>query len=249
MPLLSDLMDLPEKSLVSLVGAGGKTTTLYTLAHELARQGWRVVTTTTTQIFTPTSDETEKLIVEAEPSILLDGVRAALWQHRHVTIAGSMNERGKLMSVPPDVPALLLRQGAVDAVIIEADGARHRMIKAPADYEPVIPPETNVALLLMSAEAINQPLSEEIAHRPERIAEVTGVNVGDTMTPGVIARLVMSERGALKGIPEIAKAYLLVTHATLGRREAVLELAGLVRESGRISGVLYSEEAGVWFAE
>src|SRR5579863_2367951 len=183
MPFLSDLIDFPDRPLISLVGAGGKTTTMYTLAHELAQKGKRVVTTTTTQIFTPASHETEQLIVEAEPSRLLDMAKASLRQYRHITIAGSRNERGKLLSVPPRVPALLLHQGAADVVLIEADGARHRMIKAPAEYEPVILPETNLALLLMSAAAINQPLSEEIAHRPERIAALTGIQMGDTLTP------------------------------------------------------------------
>ncbi len=147
MPFLTELIDLPAQPLISLIGAGGKTTTMYTLARELASQGKHVVTTTTTQIFTPTSDETGQLIVEAEPSRLLAMAKMSLQQHQHITIAGSQNERGKLLSVPPDVPALLLRQGVADAVLIEADGARHRMIKAPAEYEPVILPETNVALL------------------------------------------------------------------------------------------------------
>ena len=248
MPLLSDLISFPEQPLISLVGAGGKTTTMYTLAHELASQGMRVVTTTTTQIFTPTPDETEELIIEAEAPLLLSRVKAA-WEHyRRITVATSVNERGKLMSLPPDVPALLLRQGGAEAILIEADGARHRMIKAPAEYEPVVPPETNVALLLMSAEAINQPLSEEIAHRPERVAAVTGIEIGEAMTPEVIARLVTSEQGGLKGIPVMAKAYVLITHVTSERREGVLELAGQVCSATRISGVLYSKRAGVWFS-
>ena len=112
--MLSNLIYLPAQPLISLVGAGGKTTTMYTLARELARAGQRVVTTTTTQIFRPTSDETEQLIIEEKPSLLLDMVKASLQQHRHVTIAGSINERSKLMSVPPDVPALLLRQVSDD---------------------------------------------------------------------------------------------------------------------------------------
>jgi len=249
MPLLSDLIDLPTRPLISIVGAGGKTATMYTLARELASRGRRVVTTTTTQIFTPAPDETEELIIEAETTTLLNRVKAA-WQHyRRITVATSVNERGKLMSISPDVPVLLLHRGAADAVIIEADGARHRMIKAPADYEPVVPVETNVALLLMSAEAIDQPLNEEIAHRPERIAAVTGIDIGDMLTPDVIARLMMSEKGALKGVPETARAYVLITRVTPERREAVLELARLVRKSVRISGVLYSEEAGTWFGE
>lgn len=245
---LSDLINLPEHPLISLVGAGGKTTTMYTLARELAQKGKRVITTTTTQIFTPTPDETEQLIIEVETSMLLSKVKAAWEYHRRITIATSINERGKLIGLSPDIPARLMQEGGADAVIIEADGARHRMIKAPADYEPVVPRETNVALLLMSAAAINQPLSEEVAHRPERIAEVTGINPGDTLTPAVIARLMTSERGALKGIPETASAYVLITHVTLKQREAVRELAQLARDSSRINGVLYSEEVGVWFS-
>lgn len=247
MALLSDLIDLPEHPLISIVGAGGKTTTMYTLARELAQKRKRVITTTTTQIFTPTSDETEKLIIEAEPTALLNKVKAAWEHHRRITVATSINERGKLMSVQPHVPALLLQQAGT--VIVEADGARHRMLKAPADYEPVIPSETNIALLLMSAAAINLPLSEEIAHRPERIAVVTGINIGETLTPDVIARLMTSEQGAMKGVPETARAYVLITHVTTERREVVRELAVLIHESARISGVLYSEEAGEWFYE
>jgi probable selenium-dependent hydroxylase accessory protein YqeC len=249
MPLLSDLIDLPEHPLISIVGAGGKTTTMYTLARELARRGKRVVTTTTTQIFTPTSDETDKLIVETETAMLLNKVKAAWAHHRRITVATAIDNRGKLMSLQPDIPALLIQEGGADVVIIEADGARHRMIKAPAEYEPVVPPETNVALLLMSVEAINQPLNEEIAHRPERIAAVTGIHMGDTLTPDVIARLMMSEQGALKGVPGTARVYLLITHVISERRWAVLELAERVRESARMTGTLYSEEAGLWFCE
>ncbi len=248
MPMLSELIDLPSNPLISIVGAGGKTTTMYTLAHELAHQGRHVVTTTTTQIFTPTLDETEKLVIEAEADALLDKVNTNWEYHRHMTVAHSIDHRGKLMSLHLSIPILLMREGGADAVIIEADGARHRMIKAPEEYEPVVPLETNVGLLLMSAEAINQPLREEIAHRPERIAAVTGISMGDILTPDVIARLMTSEQGALKGIPENAKTYLLVTHATPERRQAVLELAERVHKTTRITGVLYSEVAGVWFA-
>ena len=249
MPLLADLIDLPALSLVSLVGAGGKTTTMYTLAHELAHSGRRVVTTTTTQMFAPTLDETEKLIVEVEQVALLNRVKTAWEFHRHITVASGVDHRGKLMSLASAMPALMIQEGGADAVLVEADGARHRMIKAPAEREPVVPPETNVALLLMSAQAIHHPLSEEIAHRPERVAAVTGILMGDVMTPDVIARLMTSEQGALKAIPESAQAYLLITHATQERREGVLELAQRVRVSGRISSVLYSGEVGTWFRE
>ena len=247
MPLLSHLIDLPTRPLISIVGAGGKTTTMYILASELAWQGKRVITTTTTQIFLPEPHETDTLIISPDIQTLLNTLQSSWKRHRRITIASTRNDRGKLLGFPPNQYILLLEQSAADALIAEADGARHLMIKAPADHEPVIPPETNIALLLMSADAINQPLSGEIAHRPERIAEVTGINQGDILTPAVIARLMTSEQGALKAVPTAAKAYIRVTHATEEKMEAIRESARLITSSSRITDVLYSDQPGAWF--
>src|SRR2546421_10516007 len=247
MPVLSDLLDLPPRPLISIVGAGGKTTTMYTLAWELAQRGKRVITTTTTNIYFPKQDETDTLIVATETSVLLKMVSAAWKQHHRVTVAGRAIGSGKITGLQPDQPYELLMKSGADVVIVEADGARHKTIKAPAEHEPVVPPQTNVALLMMSAEAINQPLSGEIAHRPERIAEVTGINQGDMLTPAVIAHLMTSERGGLKNIPEKARVYVLVTHVTGEKMDAIREISGLIKSSSRITEVLYSEQPGEWF--
>jgi probable selenium-dependent hydroxylase accessory protein YqeC len=248
MPLLCDLIHLPAHPLITIVGAGGKTTTMFTLASELAHRGKRVITTTTTQIFFPKPGETDTLIVASETPTLLKMIRAAWKQHHHVTVAGTALSTGKLAGLQPEQPYKLLIKSGADVMIVEADGARHRMIKAPAEHEPVIPPQTNVALLMMSAGAINQPLSEKIAHRPERVAMVTGISQGDILSPAVIARLITSEQGALKHIRDTAAAYLLITHASMAQKEAIHELVSLVRCSPRITGVLSSELPGEWFA-
>jgi len=247
MPLLSDLINLPTSPLVAIIGAGGKTTTMYTVASELAQRGKRVITTTTTQIFYPEPDETDLLIVASETGALIKTIGEAWQQYRRVTVAGTVLRTEKLAGLEPEQPYELLVKSGADAVIVEADGARHRMIKAPAEYEPVIPLQTNVALLLMSAEAINQPLSERIAHRPELVAKVTSINMGDVLSPAVIARLITSEQGALKHIPETATAYLLITHASIAQKEAICELVYLLRSSSRIADVLSSGMPGEWF--
>jgi len=248
MPLLCDLIDLPTHPLIAIIGASGKTTTMYTLAGELAQRGKRVITTTTSQIFYPEPGETDTLIVDADTPMLLQKIRAA-WQHQHrITVAGTLLRTDKLAGLQPEQPYELLMKSGADVVIVEADGARHRMIKAPAAHEPVIPLQTNVALLVMSAEAINQPLSDRIAHRPELIAMVTGINVGDVLSPAVTARLITSEQGALKHIPETATAYLLITHASMAQKAAIRELVNLMRSSSRIVGVLSSDKPGEWFA-
>ncbi len=223
MPQLYELIELPANPVVALVGAGGKTTTMYTLARELAQHGKRAITTTTTHIFYPEPDETDLLIVESNTDALLKTIGEAWSQYSRVTVAASILRMDKLAGLQPEQPyELLLRSGA-DALIVEADGARHRMIKAPAEHEPVVPAHTNVALLLMSAEALNQPLSESIAHRPEQVVKVTGIQMGDSLSPAVIAQLITSEQGALKHIPKTASTYLLVTHASVAQKAAIRE--------------------------
>ena len=248
MPLLCDLIDLPAHPLITIVGAGGKTTTMYSLASELAYRGKRVITTTTTQIFYPEPDETDTLIVTSETHTLLKTIDEAWQKYRRLTVAGAVLRTEKLAGLQPEQPYELLLKSGADVVIVEADGARHRMIKAPAEHEPVIPLQTNVALLMISAEAINQPLSDRIAHRPEQVATVTGINVGDVLSPAVIARLITSEQGALKHIPETASVYLLFTHASIFHKETIRELASQLLSSSRLTGVLCSEQPGVWFA-
>ena len=246
MPRLCDLIDLPTSPLIAITGAGGKTTTMYTLASELAQRGKRVITTTTTQIFYPESDETDLLIVATETDALLKTIGEAWQQYHRVTAAGTVLRTEKLAGLQPEQPYELLVKSGADAVIVEADGARHRLIKAPAEHEPVIPLNTNVALLAMSAEAIEQPLSADIAHRPELVAKVTGINMGDVLSPAIIARLITSEQGALKHIPETATAYFLITHASMSPKEAISELVSLVRGSTRITDVLISQLPGEW---
>jgi probable selenium-dependent hydroxylase accessory protein YqeC len=248
MPLLCDLIDLPTSPLIAIVGAGGKTTTMFTLASELAQRGKRVITTTTTQIFYPEPGETDMLIVADETPALLKSIDEAWHQYHRITVAGTVLRTDKLAGLRPEQPYELLMQSGTDIVIVEADGARHRMIKAPAEHEPVIPLQTNVALLVMSAEAINQPLSDRIAHRPELVAKVTGINVGNVLSPAVIARLITSDQGTMKNIPECASVYLLVTHASIIHKATIRELVNLMRFSPRKVGVLSSDKPGEWFA-
>jgi probable selenium-dependent hydroxylase accessory protein YqeC len=244
--MLIDLLSLPERPLIAIVGAGGKTTTMYTLAREMAERGQRVITTTTTNIYFPEKGQTDAFILAEHPSTLLHTVQSIPARYRRITAVSRVTEAGKLAGLQPDQPYELLTKTDAVVVIVEADGARGRLIKAPATHEPVIPPQSNVVLMMMSAAAINSPLSENIAHRPEHMAALLGISQGDLLTPESIARLVASEQGGMKYIPAQARVYLLITGATDDRLEAVHQLSNLLRSVPRLAGVLCSAEIGVW---
>ncbi|MCD4678214.1 MAG: hypothetical protein K8S18_19810, partial [Desulfobacula sp.] len=54
---LIDNLQLNRRGVISLIGAGGKTSLMFCLAKELENSGKTVLTTTTTKIFMPTPDQ------------------------------------------------------------------------------------------------------------------------------------------------------------------------------------------------
>ena len=83
-------------------------------------------------------------------------------------------------------------------MLIKADGARGRFIKAPADHEPAISPYTDIIVPVVSAKVIGLELSDEISHRVEEITKVCDINQGEKIEPHHIARLLTSPSGSLK---------------------------------------------------
>ena len=65
MTSLRQALMLGDGGVISLVGAGGKTSLMFKLAHELSRTGGSVLTTTTTKILEPEPDQSSCVIVSA----------------------------------------------------------------------------------------------------------------------------------------------------------------------------------------
>ena len=84
-----------------------------------------------------------------------------------------------------------------DAVVIEADGAKHYPFKVPAEHEPVIYQITTHILIVESMQAFNRPLSE-VCFRLEKAQEI--LNQADfrekQLTPEIVAKLL--EKGYLE---------------------------------------------------
>ncbi len=197
--LLSCLGISPHIRVISLVGAGGKTSLMYALAREVLSLGKTVVTTTTTKIRSPERHESPCLIlVDSHPGMA--GLPESVLEFGHVTVAQSyLPRKKKLQGVEDDVVECCALHA--DAVIIEADGALRRPIKAPEQWEPVIPRSTDLVIPVVGLDCIGKPATAENVFRLERFTDVTGVREGREITPTAIARLLAHPAGAFKGVP------------------------------------------------
>jgi molybdenum cofactor cytidylyltransferase len=215
--------ELQPPAMVAFVGGGGKTSLMFALANALPG---RVVTTTTTRIFAAqmklspvflaietleSIEKNQKDSAFSAPSAVysssaLSGALDRFGQCLVVGAVGEGKDREKALGVPPTLPGQLLVRPDVDFVLVEADGSRMRPIKAPADHEPVIPPETTLVVPVVGIDAVGGPVGE-VAHRPELLCEVIGepYSVNRRLTPKNVSVLLTHPQGGLKGVPKNAR--------------------------------------------
>src|SRR5919106_4201419 len=86
---------------VTVAGAGGKTTLVYRLASDARRNGLRVLVTTTTHMAMLPEATTGPVLVEADGSGR-DEVRAALESEGRATLLGRRVREDKLEGIPPE---------------------------------------------------------------------------------------------------------------------------------------------------
>ena len=202
---ISEALGLKEREVISLVGAGGKTTLMYRLAKELLLSGKRVVTTTTTKILEPKLKETKFLFVDSDEKKIKDFVWQHLDQYRHLTVARERLGSGKLKGVLPELVNELWSLDKVDIIIVEADGAAGRPVKAPREWEPVIPTATTLVVAILGVDGVGRELNEENAFQPEGISKITGIPVGEKLTDEAMAILMVHPEGLFKGAPSSSR--------------------------------------------
>jgi molybdenum cofactor cytidylyltransferase len=224
---------LQPRELVAFVGAGGKTMLMLGLADQLTAQGRTVVVTTTTKM---SFDEVRPLLPPLFSSAPA-AVESALGESGPVLLLVSA-DGPKVGGPPPGDVDRIFRETSVEYLLVEADGAQRRPLKAPAPHEPVIPPATTLVVIVTGAHALGAPIADA-AHRPELVAELTGRRLGDPVTPDVVATVVGHPAGGLQGVPHGARAVVAITGiAGYETRIGAAQIAALLADHARIERVV-----------
>jgi len=217
--------------LVAIVGGGGKSSLMFSLAHALSG---RVITTTTTRIFAAQMNRAP-VVCDYSSSELQNCLAAGLEQYGHCLLVGAVQGE-KATGV--DLPGHLLARADVDYVLVEADGSRMKPCKAPADHEPVIPPDANLVIPVAGIDAVGGRLVD-VAHRPERVAELTGLRLNETITAPALATLLSHPAAGLKNVPAGARVIPLINKVeTPSQLAAAREVAWQVLSQEQVDRVI-----------
>ena len=200
--------------IAAIVGAGGKTTTMFALANALAERGLRVVTTKSTTIHRPSMARAPKLLV-SPPDQWRTDLPPALDAHPVVTVVTAAPTPRRYDGIPPELAPDLLSASGADVLIVEADGARRRLLKAPASHEPAMPAGATLVIPVACLAAVGRPLADRHVHRPELVAEIVGIDPGSLLTIDHVRTLLLDPRAGRKAAPSAARLWPVLTAADI----------------------------------
>ena len=174
--MLCDLLAV-RPGVTAVIGSGGKTSLITQLAAELRERG-TVLLCTSTKMWLPT---------ETPVCHSAEEVWRCLQETAVVYLGEEDPQQGKLLPPRMDGWAEL-----ADYVLVEADGAAGKPLKAHAPWEPVLPPERTQTICVVGSSGLGQPIAA-VAHRPDIFAKLCGGDMTDPATPEHIAVVLRTE--------------------------------------------------------
>ncbi len=207
---ITDALRIGEGDIVAIVGAGGKTSLMFALA-DAARKP--VCLTTTTKLMRGEGQGIAEHILFSD---FVSDFGKNLKRAEINLVTNPLNDRNQkrlgLSRSQADQLISVCKQEKVTC-LIEADGARHLALKAPAEWEPVIPSHVDLVIVVVGLSAIGRPLNAEFVFRPELFSELTGLFLGYPIQLEHIIRMLNHPQGGLKGMPPKSRAAVVFNQA------------------------------------
>jgi len=241
--LLHDALGVALGEMVSLIGAGGKTTTMFRLAKELRDQGCKVLITTTTKIAKPTKPHIDRLFLVEELQALVD-ICNEIAAPAIISAGCSVNQKGELQGLPVTWLDRLNQDAAFDAILVEADGASSRLLTIPADEERIIPESCQATVWIVAVKVLGKTLSDAWVHHSARARELLGLPVEARVSEDILIRLLQHQDGCLKGIPPASRKIAVINQADSQEEVAAAQALGDKLQKQGFANVVITSYAG-----
>jgi len=200
---------------VAFVGAGGKTSAMFQSARDLDGS---VLVTATSHLADSQIQLADQHFWEGQISLLEQKLPSGV-----TLITGALDKTtGRTPGVAADSldRILALANEHQIPLLIEADGSRRLPLKAPGAHEPPIPAFVNTVVVVAGLSGLGFPLTAERVHRPEIFAGLSGLQLGELITPAALCRVLRHPAGGLKNIPAGARCLALLNQADTPEMQA-----------------------------
>ena len=192
---LIDTFKISKKDIITIVGAGGKTSLMYS-ASSLLRKDYKVLVTTTTHIYIPDKSIYDEIIMlndfpnENYHSILQNNKNVVYVIGNH--IVNNLKIKGLTFDMLDEIIHYF------DIVIIEGDGSKEKSLKGWRDSEPVIYPKTTKTIGVVDISSIGLDINEENIHRVDRFLDIINDYSTNKVNIEHLEKLILNKNGLFK---------------------------------------------------
>ncbi len=213
---------------VSLVGAGGKTSLMYALAEQAGKRGRKTAVSTTTHIAVPEHAESREAWPE-HPEVL----RFRMGQG--VTVYGRPVSEEKLGSLQESLFCEIIEES--EFTLLEADGAKRMCCKVPAEHEPVLLPQSDIVIGVLGLDAVGRRI-EDCCFRTQHAVRLLKKPEWEILTEEDLALILTSEDGTRKNVGSRSYFAVLNKADTEERRKSGERILRLLAEVGQTNAAV-----------
>lgn len=230
---LVEVLGIHRDSRVAAIGGGGKMPLLLALGREWAKDGGRPLLVPTTRL----ANHAERGVPGVR-TIVLPPARSA-WPSlaflggEVLVVARRGDKPNSLESIGAGEIGALADQAKADLVLIKADGARGRSLKAHDDEEPVVPLDTGLVLAVAGIDVWGSPLDAEHVHHDAMFAERWGIAPGARLEDDAFYAALADPAGYRASVPSGSRYLVFLNKVDRPVRSAVAQrLAQGLHERG-----------------
>lgn len=172
-------LGVAERAVITIYGAGGKSTLLLCLAKQLHQDSNKVIITTTTKIY---RNQGVPVIIGNELPEIMEKISQELDRHGIVVLGSTLLPGSKLAGVETSLIESIFDAEIASHILVEGDGAAGRAIKGYALHEPVLPAASHLVIPVLGLDALELELNWKNVHRPELFVAMSGAKIGDLLT-------------------------------------------------------------------
>jgi len=187
-------INLDKNQIITIVGAGGKTSIMFDIGKKLKLQNKRVLITTTTKIYMPDKSQSDKILLGKKE--IFDRY---VPQKGSVTTSGKeVVQKNKYKGYSTEEIDYIRNKNIFDYIIIEGDGAKKKSIKAPRNFEPVVPKNTDILLGVIGMDILNKNIDNENIFGLKEFLKITDRKINDSIDKDCLINLIINKDGLFK---------------------------------------------------
>jgi probable selenium-dependent hydroxylase accessory protein YqeC len=186
---LEKLFNINRGDIISIVGSGGKTSLLFTIAKEL-KSNYNVLVTTSTKIFRPSDNDYDYLYTDVKSYVK----RNFLTNSLTVISKDVIEEANKLIGIDDSDLDNIYKD--FDVILIEADGSRRLPLKGWKSYEPSILNKTSKTIGIIPIDVLDKKVNKDLVYGFEEFNKLT--DNADHVNFEVIGKICSNKSGLFK---------------------------------------------------